>query len=149
MNRIDLFVENWGGKKAMVPVNTHDIEALESDLNISFPKSYTYLISTYGLVHSPNVLTQVCHLNSDISVVQDFLSLEDIGSLSKLYELTGMPKGHVLFASDSKGNMFCFSPSDCANKREDSAVWLFNHAQCSVKKISDSFIGWLESFNEL
>ncbi|MEY8199425.1 MAG: SMI1/KNR4 family protein, partial [Colwellia sp.] len=117
MKSIDLFVKNWGTKQAMVPIDNHDIEALETKLNAFLPDSYKYLISTYGLVHTPNVLTKIVDLNAEISDVQDFLSLDDVYSLSKLYEMSGMPKGHVLFASDCKGNMFCFKLSECENKQ--------------------------------
>ncbi|PCI57850.1 MAG: SMI1/KNR4 family protein [Gammaproteobacteria bacterium] len=149
MNSIDQFVKNWGSKNTMVPINTHDILALESKLNLFLPDSYKYLISTYGLVHSPNVLTKICDLNADVSAVQDFLSLEDISSLSALYEMSGMPKGHVLFASDCKGNMFCFKFVDCASKQIDLPVWFYDQGIGSVKKVSNSFIEWLEEFNEL
>jgi hypothetical protein len=149
MNSIDLFVANWGSKNSMVPIASHDIAELESKLNVLLPDSYKYLISTYGLVHTPNVLTKICDLNSNMSEVQDFLSLEDVFSLSKLYEMGGMPKGHILFASDCKGNMFCFKDTDCASKQMDSPVWFFNHNLCTVKKVSNSFIEWLEQFNEL
>lgn len=149
MKGIDLFVKNWGSKSSMVPIKGHDIKGLESKLNVYLPDSYKYLISTYGLVHTPNVLTKICDLGSELSEVQDFLSLEDIFSLSKLYEMSGMPEGHILFASDCKGNMFCFKLTDCASKKIDSPVWFFDHDLCTVKKVSDSFIGWLEEFNEL
>lgn len=133
----------------MVPINTDEISELESKLNSFLPDSYKYLISTYGLVHSPNVLSKICDLNADVSAVQDFLSLEDVFSLSKLYEMTGMPKGHVLFASDCKGNMFCFKLNDCASKQIDLPVWFFDQGNCSVKKVSNSFTEWLDEFNEL
>jgi hypothetical protein len=149
MNSIDLFVKNWSSKNSMVPISDHDIADLESKLNAVLPDSYKYLISTYGLVHTPNVLTKICDLNSDISEVQDFLSLEDVHSLSKLYEMSGMPKGHILFASDCKGNMFCFKLADCVSKQIDSPVWFYNHDLRTVEKVSNSFIGWLETFNEL
>lgn len=149
MKSIDLFVKNWGTKQAMVPIDNHDIEALETKLNAFLPDSYKYLISTYGLVHTPNVLTKIVDLNAEISDVQDFLSLDDVYSLSKLYEMSGMPKGHVLFASDCKGNMFCFKLSECENKQIDIPVWFYNHGLCTVNKVSDSFSEWLEQFNEL
>ena len=149
MNSIDLFAKNWGSKNSMVPLNSDDIAELESRLNAFLPDSYKYLISTYGLVHTPNVFTKIVELGSDISEVQDFLNLEDVASLSKLYEMTGMPKGHILFASDSKGNMFCFKLADCKNKQKDLPVWFYDQALCSVEKVSDSFIEWLEEFNEL
>jgi len=149
MNSIDLFVKNWSSKNSMVPISSHDITELESKLNVILPESYKYLISTYGLVHTPNVLTKICDLGADISEVQDFLSLEDIFSLSKLYEMSGMPKGHILFASDCKGNMFCFKLTDCANKQKDLPVWFFDQGFCTVKKVSNSFIEWLEGFNKL
>jgi hypothetical protein len=149
MKNIDLFVKNWGSKQSMVPIDNKDILELESKINGFLPDSYKYLISTYGLVHTPNVLTKICDLGSDISEVQDFLSLEDVFSLSQLYELTGMPKGHVLFASDCKGNMFCFKLSDCETKQTDLPVWFFERDVCTVTQVSNSFIEWLDEFNKL
>ncbi len=149
LNSIDQFVKTWASKNVMVPINSDDISELELKLNSFLPDSYKYLISTYGLVHSPNVLTKICDLNADVSAVQDFLSLEDVFSLSKLYEMTGMPKGHVLFASDCKGNMFCFKLDDCASKQTDLPVWFYDQGNYSVKKVSNSFTEWLDEFNEL
>jgi cell wall assembly regulator SMI1 len=149
MNSIDLFVKNWGSKHAMVPIDKNDIAELESKLNVFLPETYKYLISIYGLVHTPNVMTRICDLGSDVSEVQDFLSLEDISSLSNLYEMTGMSKGHILFASDCKGNMFCFKLSDCVSRQTDVPVWFFDRDACTVKQVSNSFSEWLEQFNEL
>jgi len=133
----------------MVPIASHDIADLEAKLNAFLPDSYKYLLSTYGLVHTPNVLTKICDLGVDISEVQDFLSLEDVCSLSKLYEMSGMPKGHVLFASDCKGSMFCFKLDDCTTKKVDIPVWFFDHDLRTVEKVATSFTEWLEKFNEL
>jgi len=149
MNSIDLFVKNWASKQTMVPISSDDVADLETKLAAYLPDSYKYLITKYGLVHTPNVLTKICDLGVDITEVQDFLSLEDIFSLSKLYEMSGMPKGHILFASDCKGNMFCFKLSDCGNSRPDVAVWFYDHGLCTINKISDSFSAWLEEFNGL
>ncbi len=149
MNSIDLFVKNWGSKNAMVPIKLNDIEEVESKLSAYLPDAYKYLLSTYGLVHTPNVLTKICDLGVDVSEVQDFLSLDDVCSLSKLYEMSGMPKGHILFASDCKGNMFCFKLIDCATQQKDSPVWFYNHDMCTVIKVSNSFTEWLDGFNEL
>jgi hypothetical protein len=149
MNSIDLFVKNWGSKHAMVPIKSDDIDALESRLNAVLPDSYKYLIATYGLVHTPNVLTKSCDLGVDISEVQDFLSLDDVSLLSNLYEMSGMPKGHILFASDCKGNMFCFKQTDCAASQKDAPVWFYNQALGTVEKVSNAFIEWLEEFNKL
>jgi len=149
LKSIDVFVKNWGSKNAMLPINNNDISVLETKLDLFLPDSYKYLISTYGLVHSPNVLTKICDLNANISEVQDFLSLEDVFSLSTLYEMTGMPKGHILFASDCKGNMFCFKHADCATNQIDIPVWFFDHQLSTVRKVSNSFSEWLDEFNEL
>ena len=149
MNSIDLFVKSWGSKQSMVPISTDDIAELETKLKAFLPESYIYLISTYGLVHTPNVLTKICDLNVAMSDVQDFLSLYDVHSLSQLYEMSGMPKGHILFASDCKGSMFCFKTADCASKQADIPVWFFNHGLGTITKASDSFTQWLEQFNEL
>jgi hypothetical protein len=149
LNSIDQFVKNWGSKNVMVPISSDDISELESKLNLFLPDSYKYLLSTYGLVHSPNVLTKICDLNAEVSAVQDFLSLDDVFSLSKLYEMTGMPKGHILFASDCKGNMFCFKLDDCVSKEIDIPVWFFDQGNCTVQKVSNSFTDWLDEFNDL
>ena len=149
MKSIDLFVKNWGSKHAMVPIDSCDIAELESRLNAFLPDSYKYLISTYGLVHTPNVLTKICDLGSELSEVQDFLSLDDVFSLSQLYEMGGMPKGHILFASDCKGNMFCFKRSDCVSKQADLPVWFFDYGLGTVTKVSNFFIEWLDGFNDL
>ena len=149
MNSIDLFVQNWGSKNAMTPIKQQDIAELETKFNAYLPEAYKYLISSYGLVHTPNVLTKICDLGVEISEVQDFLSLDDVFSLSKLYEMTGMPKGHILFASDCKGNMFCFKLNDCLSKQADLPVWFFSHNDKTVKQVSHSFIAWIEAFNKL
>jgi len=149
MNSIDLFVKNWASKNAMVAINHEQITELESTLEVILPDSYKYLLSHYGLLHTPNVLTKICSLSSELSEVQDFLSLDDVNSLSKLYEMTGMPQGHILFASDCKGNMFCFKRSDCSSKQSDAPVWFFNHGLNSIEKVADSFTEWLEQFNAL
>lgn len=149
MKSIDLFVNNWAEKNKMVPINMKAIKLLESTLAIYLPDTYKYLIGNYGLVHSPNVLTKICDLNSDLSEVQDFLGLEDIVSLSQLYEMTGMPKRHILFASDCKGNMFCFKATDCSKQQMDAPVYFFNHALCTVTPVAPSFSHWLAQFNTL
>jgi hypothetical protein len=133
----------------MVPIPTQDISELEEQLNTSLPDTYKYLLSRYGLVHTPNVLTTICDLNSDVSEVNDFLSLEDVFSLSKLYEMTGMPHGHIVFASDCKGNMFCFKLAECESNPKDAPIWFFNQGLCTITKMSNSFTEWLEKFNSL
>lgn len=149
MNSIDLFVKNWDSKSAMVPVSNSDIDELEAKFAAFLPDSYKYLLSTYGLFHSPNVLTKTCDLDSDVSEVQDLLSLEDVYSLSMLYEMSGMPKGHILFASNCKGGMFCFKLADCLTQQIDLPVWFFDHDLRTVEKVSNSFIEWLNEFNKL
>jgi len=146
---IDLFVKNWGTKQTMVPIEQRDIEELETTLTAVLPDSYKYLISTYGLVHTPNVMTKIVDLNVEVTDVQDFLSLDDVSSLSKLYEMSGMPKGHILFASDCEGNMFCFKLAECQNQQGDVAVWFYNHGLCTIEKVSESFSDWLAQFNKL
>ena len=149
MNSIDQFVKSWGSKSIMVPISRHDVEKLELKLALFLPDAYKYLMSTYGLVHSPNVMTKVCDLNSDVSAVQDFLSLDDVLSLSKLYEMSGMPKGHILFASDCKGNMFCFKAEDCITNQADIPVWFYDQGLGTVSKVAHSFTEWLDGFNKL
>ena len=149
MNSIDDVVSGWGSNQTMSPIAHDHIAALEATLAVQLPDTYKYLLATYGLVRTPNVLSKVCDLSVDIAQVQDFLSLEDVASLSKLYEMTGMPEGHILFASDCKGNMFCFKASDCANNKKDIAVWLYEHNLRTVVKVANTFSAWLGQFKEL
>ncbi|MBU2870581.1 SMI1/KNR4 family protein [Colwellia sp. E2M01] len=146
MKRIDNFVQQWQSKQTMVPIVTEQVTELEHKLSVHLPVSYKYLISTYGLVHTPNVLTKTCDLNVAITQVQDFLSLDDVFSLTNLYEMSGMPKGHILFASDCEGNMFCFKREDC-HQQQDIPVYFYNHDLRTIEQVADSFIGWLEQFN--
>lgn len=147
MKNIDLFIEKWPGKSTMVPIKQDDVIELEATLTLLLPAAYKYLISAYGLVHTPNVLTSVCALEGGMAEVQDFLSLDDVVSLSSLYEMSGMPKGHILFSSDCKGNMFCFKRSDCEIQQTDAAVWFFDQSQGTVTLVCDSFSEWLTGFN--
>lgn len=147
MNSIDFFVKNWCSNHAMMPLDNVDIVELEEKLVAVLPDSYKYLLSHYGLLHTPNVMTKTCDLGVEFTQVQDFLSLEDVASLSKLYEMTGMPKGHILFASDCKGNMFCFKLSDCLRSSTDIPVWFYDQEQRSLKKVANTFSAWLAEFN--
>ena len=149
MNSIDLFVKNWGSNQAMTPIANSDIIELEQRLSAVLPDAYKYLLTNYGLVHTPNVLTKICDLGVEILDVQDFLSLEDVYSLSKLYEMSGMPKGHILFSSDCKGNMFCFKVSDCKRQSQDIPVWFYNHDNQTVTEVAHTFSAWLTKFNAL
>ena len=133
----------------MIPISSDDITELESKLGTPLPDSYKYLLMSYGLVHTPNVLTKIIDLNADISEVQDFLSLDDVFTLSQLYEMGGMPKGHILFASDCKGNMFCFNKNDCEHNQTDAPVLFYDYALGTIHPISPSFTQWLEAFNQL
>lgn len=149
MTPIDLFIESWTGKETMVPIQQFILDEAQHQLDIIFPESYRYLLTTYGLIHSPNVLTKTCDLSVNINMVQDFLSLEDVDSLTKLYQMSGMASGYVLFASDSQGNMFCFKLSDCENGKQDAPVWFFDRGLNITNKVADSFVRWLNQFNTL
>ena len=149
MGSIDLFISNWIGKDTMVPIQQQDVNELESKLDAVLPEPYKYLLTAYGLIHTPNVLTQTCDLSVNINNVQDFLSLDDVDSLSKLYQMSGMPAGHVLFASDDNGCMYCFKLSDCIQGENDVPVWFYDQHLGTVTNVSDSFVTWLNGFNTL
>jgi len=147
MHNIDLFISNWSGKEAMVAISQKAVDELERKLDAVLPESYKYLLITYGLIHTPNVLTKTCDLSVNINNVQDFLSLDDVDSLSKLYQMSGMPPGYVLFASDSTGSMYCFKLSECGENKNDVPVWYFDQHAGTVTHVSDSFITWLNGFH--
>ena len=145
-NFIENFINNSSNRQKMTPIAAEDIDELEQRLAANLPNAYKYLLLNYGLLHSPNVMTKTCDLSVEFTQVQDFLSLEDVYSLSKLYELSGMPKDHILFASDCKGNMFCFKLSECLLSQADIAVWFYNQHKQTIEKTADTFDQWLTSF---
>lgn len=147
MKKIDDFINQWCGKKAMVPVAIDAITACEEKMKLSLPKSYQYLISTYGLLHTPNVMSKTCTIGSRIGQTQDFLSLEDMSALTELYQMSGMPKGHVLFASDCQGNMFCFKRADCLVETRDCPVWFYDNNTREVTQVAESLSEWLNQLN--
>lgn len=147
MITIDKFIENWRGKNSMSPINSKDVTETEATLNVQFPHAYKYLLTTYGLVRSANVMNSVIDLDTKLGQAHDFLSLEDVSALSNLYEMSGMAKGYILFASDAGGNMFCFNKLECETEKDDCAVWLFDSSTFLITKQTDSFVEWLQGFN--
>jgi hypothetical protein len=143
---IDLSIKNWPQCDNTSLIKVEDILLVEQKLNTSLPNAYKYLLTTYGLLRTPSVLTKTCDLSVDIGVVIDFLSVNDVISLSELYVMAGMPSGYVLFASSSNGEMFCFNPNDCLTCQQDAAVWRYNQASFSVAKVADSLSEWLSKF---
>lgn len=93
MHEIDHFVQQWETKNKLIPVPKAKVDELELRLALVLPSAYKYLISKYGLLHTPNVLTKTCDLNVRVSEVHDFLNLEDVVSLSALYEMGGDATG--------------------------------------------------------
>jgi hypothetical protein len=45
--------------------------------------------------------------------------------------------------------MFCFKTEECKSEKIDAAVWFFNYDLGSIEKVSNSFIAWLDEFNNL
>ena len=147
MKSIDLFIERWIGKHTMVPISQQNLEGLEGKLNHKLPRAYKYLLTTYGLIHTPNVMNQSCDLSVNIENVQDFLNVDDVYELSKLYQMSGMPQGHVVFSSDCNGNMFCFKSAECDQSQQDIPVWFYDRNAATVTQVSASFVAWLNEFN--
>ena len=75
-NFIDSFVEEFCKNQTLTPISIADIAELEARLIVTLPNSYKYLLSNYGLLHTPNVMTKTCDLSVELTQVQDFLSLE-------------------------------------------------------------------------
>ena len=147
MKSIDLFIDCWIGKHTMVPISLQDLNELEERLCHTLPDAYKYLLTTYGLIHTPNVMNQSCDLSVNIENVQDFLNVDDVYELSKLYQMSGMPQGHVVFASDCNGNMFCFKSAQCEHSQQDIPVWFYDRNAATVTQVSASFVAWLNEFN--
>ena len=59
MKNIDNVVKTFPHQHTMTPISVDDISKLEQLLSTSLPNSYKYLLSTYGLIHTPNIFTTI------------------------------------------------------------------------------------------
>lgn len=146
---IDRFKEKWDLNDSPNFATAEEIKHLENKLSASLPESYKYLTNKYGDIYSPDILGFISDKEIELFDVQSFFILNQVIEESKAHEEAGMPGGYIAFASDCMGNLFCFNLEECAIGAPEPAIWLFDHDFTEMKKISSSFIEWLNTYVDL
>ena len=146
---IDEFVKKWNQNESLLSATNDDISNVENVLNIILPKSYKYLITTYGDIYTPDTLETIVDKEVDLNDIQNFELPNQAIEDTKSWQEAGLPSGYYAFASDSMGSMFCFKNSECQNKAQEPPVWFFDHDFVEIEKISENFLTWLGCYNEM
>ena len=76
--------------------------------------------------------------------LQNFIQLREINEMTRLNEQAGMPKGYLVFANDCMGNLFVLKKTELSKPQQDVPIYVFDHDYCEIKKISHSFLEFLD-----
>ena len=75
--------------------------------------------------------------------------MSEIAEASAAYQAAGIQHDFIGFATDCMGNMFLFRTIDCGPRRDDAAVWFFDHDLGSIEEVAPSFVAWLSELVSL
>ena len=126
-------------------VTAHDLEEVESKLSLELPPAYTDFVSRYGIPYTPDILDRIVETEADLFDLNNFEHPSKILDTTANYEKAGMPRGFVVFAGDSMGNVFLFKIADCREKVE-IPVWVFDHDFATIEEVGSSFVNWLNRY---
>jgi len=143
------FAETWLWESKPVQGAEEQLLAVEQKLGIHLPGNYKQFIIEHGAPSTKWLLESITDGGHDLPDIQDFISVDTMVEATAMYELGGMDKGYIAFASDCMGNMFLFKLSDCARTSSDVPVYFFDHDFCDIGKIGDSFGGLLGQYGEV
>jgi len=146
---IDQFVKRWNVNEELIQATDSEIEQVESTLEIFIPEGYKQLVLKYGDIYTPDLLEAIVGQDIEYPDVQNFSLPKQALKDTKVYIDAGMPGGYLGFASDSMGNLFCFSIEDCKEKTSGGPVWFFDHDFVEIYKLADSFEDWLTMYVEI
>jgi hypothetical protein len=135
------FVASFHIGNLRLPATDQQLDMIDVELNTRLPVSYRFFLTTYGTVHTPRILSEICDRNIDHADVQDFLAVNDIISDTKGYWSAGMPNDIIGVASDCMGNMIGFRRQ--AYITDDAPVLLFDHDFVAVHELAPSFDAFL------
>jgi len=129
------------------PVDAHALAKAETSLGVRFPADYRVAVLRCGLPH-PTIALLDSIVEHDLSVadVSDFLDPTSIVETSRSWRDIGLPDHLIAFASDSLGNLFCFSGH---SPDGTSSVFFFDHDEGSVDEVAPSFTAWIDELARL
>lgn len=143
------FVERFSdGELALLP-SEDDLEQIETEFQTRLPRAYREFIKRHGCIQTPSLLDSIEEQEVDLWDIAAFNEPRQITETAQMYLDDGLADNLIPFASDSMGNMFCFSSEVSGTALDDAAVFIFDHDFCEVTKLADSFDSWLEQYLNL
>ena len=146
---IKQFVHKWNRNETLKKSSKDEVKQVEKKLGIHLPDIYRHLVEQYGDLYTPDLLDAIVDNDLNFPDVQNFAPPAQALSDTDAYVQAGMPAGYFGFASDCMGNFFCFKLEDCKQTREDCSIWFFDHDFVEIWELSNSFINWIKSYNEI
>jgi hypothetical protein len=143
------FATKYNNSEEVKKITKSEIQKLESEFDIYLPDDYKIFLLNFGNLWTPDILDIIVDNELDLNDVQQFWDVESI-IFDKKNEFTSqMSIDMIPFASDCMGSIFGFLTFDLKEKRENCAVYFFDHDLEKVEKISNSFTEWIDKFNRI
>ena len=150
MNRDNVqaeFISRFGRESSKESVSDEEIHEYSNELQTTLPESYVSFTKKYGSVVCDGMLESIVKLEIHLWDVMKIESPKEAKESTKVFWSGGMSTDYVAFGSDSMGNAFCFEKTK--EKKDDSAVYLFDHDFDEMEKLTDGFDLWLSKYLEL
>lgn len=146
MSRLAEVHRRWSAPdEPTIPVAEGDLAEAERALSFVFPAPYREAVLADGLpLLTTRLWDDIEESGRDLAHLADFLTPEEMVSLTRDYRDGGMPDGVVTFANNSGGNLFVFRVD-----AKDDAVWMFDHDVVDLKPVAPSFEDWLNAYCDL
>jgi hypothetical protein len=122
-----------------------DLGSAERRLRSRLPTGYRNAILQFGLPRPTiDLLNAICDRELDLHSIGDFLSPAEIVEVTEDWRDLGLPEELVAFATDGKGNLFCFPTS--SEGTDELPVFLWDHDSKEVRSVASSFSGWIDDY---
>ena len=131
------FVARFRTDDAALPVTAQHLDAIETKLRTQLSLSYRSFMTTYGRIHTPQIVKEISDRELDHPDVQDFLGPQEAIDGTTGYWSAGMPEDIIGIASDCMGNMFGFARA--LHRLDDAPVFFFDHDFVTVHDVAPSF----------
>ncbi|HEY0313313.1 MAG TPA: SMI1/KNR4 family protein [Allosphingosinicella sp.] len=129
------------------PVRAEALDDVERRLGMRLPGDHRRAILDCGLPRPVIALWDaIIERNGDCRTLGDFLAPDEIASSTEDWREMGLSEDLVAFASDGRGNLFCF-PSQPVEGRQP--VFFFDHDTGEANIDAPSFDRWIARYCEL
>lgn len=144
------FVDQWTHPSYRAsPVAASDLQLVEDSLSIQLPAPFRHFLISHGPVAARiGLLDTIVDLELDVDDLNEFHSPDEIVSETLAWREMGLPAGHIAFARDSMGNLFCFNCPLPAPQCTDE-IWVFDHETGDLESTGLGFVDWLEVYASL